>query len=211
MKLDVPLVRQKKDSVECGLACLEMILSYYGEKTKIKDLRNEIKVYDDGIPVALIGSYLLKKGYGAEIVTLNPYIFTLKNSKSIENCKEYFKKLNKEMDRKRPINRFISFLERGGEVIPKIPDEKDIREEISKKRPLLAALTSLFLFDDEPCFNEHYNVITGINNDYIYVNDPLWDKFGGEHRYRIKDFLFGMYAINYSDLSGGSLMKITKK
>ncbi len=44
----VPELRQQSQ-VECGLACLAMILSYYGRKTSISELRTRYKVSRDGL------------------------------------------------------------------------------------------------------------------------------------------------------------------
>ena len=91
-----------------------------------------------------------------------------------------------------------------------IPDEHDIREEVEAERPLIALLTSLFLTDkNPPVFNAHFNVITGIDEESVYVQDPLPDE-GGEHRYPIKDYLYGVYASAAADIDNASIIKIKK-
>ncbi|HIH31759.1 TPA: hypothetical protein HA235_03565 [Candidatus Woesearchaeota archaeon] len=44
MKLDVPLIRQPKGSVDCGIAGLAMIMKYYGSNVSFEKLKNEISV-----------------------------------------------------------------------------------------------------------------------------------------------------------------------
>ena len=72
-------------------------------------------------------------------------------------------------------------------------------------------ITSNFLLFDKPIFNFHFNLITGIDETHIYVNDPLWDYRGGKHKYLINDFMYAIYASAYGDLDNASLMKIRKK
>lgn len=68
-----------------------------------------------------------------------------------------------------------------------------------------------FLYGKDPIFNFHLNVITGIDENYIYVNDPLWDERGGKKKYKKKDFFYGLYASAYADLDNASLMIIKSK
>ncbi len=55
IKLNVPLIRQDKDSRDCGLAGLCMILNYYGIKTSISELKEEIEVDKKGTYVTQLG------------------------------------------------------------------------------------------------------------------------------------------------------------
>lgn len=67
-----------------------------------------------------------------------------------------------------------------------------------------------YLFD-KAIFNFHFNIITGIDEKHIYVNDPMWDYRGGEQKYEINDFMYAIYASTYGDLDNASIMKIKKK
>ena len=78
-------------------------------------------------------------------------------------------------------------------------------------RPLGALITSNFLLFDKASFNFHFNLITGIDNEFIYVNDPMWDYRGGKHKYPINDFMYAVYASAHGDLDNASIMKIKKK
>src|SRR5688572_30268133 len=44
----VPVVRQMS-AVECGAACLSMVLSYYGHKTPVSECREELGTGRDGV------------------------------------------------------------------------------------------------------------------------------------------------------------------
>lgn len=64
MKLDVPIIRQEKDSVDCGLACLSMLMKYSGIEKSLSELKKEIKVYEGmGTYAPQLGKYLVENGF----------------------------------------------------------------------------------------------------------------------------------------------------
>jgi hypothetical protein len=216
MKLDVPIVLQTENSLDCGLACVSMLLKYYSIEKSIDELKKEIKIFENvGTYVPQIGEYLIQQGFDVEIVTLNPHLFTNKfKEKSQEELLSFLKetlKNTKKESFKDPLNFFIKFIESGGKIKIKIPDIEDIKEEISQGRPLGALITSNFLLFDKPIFNFHFNIINGFDNKSVYVNDPMWDYRGGNQKYPINDFLYGLYASAYGDLDNASLMKVKKR
>lgn len=213
MKINVPLIRQPKNSAYCGLAGISMILKYYGIDESIEKIKKDMNIYKVGTFVPQQGSYFLKKGFEVEIITLHPGLFTLKDrnmsSKRIpQRLKSIYRK-SKKRD-KIVLNYFMEFLQNGGGITVKIPDINDIKEEINKKRPLLVLVTSNFLLGSKPRFNFHANVVTGLDKKYIYANDPSWDERGGRNKYLINDFFYGLYASAYGDYDNSTLMKIRK-
>jgi len=71
-------------------------------------------------------------------------------------------------------------------------------------------MTTNFIYGKEPKFNFHFNIITGIDDKYVYVNDPLPDSRGGKKKYTKKDFFYGLYASAYGDLDNVSLLLVRK-
>ena len=102
MMLDIPVIRQEKDSLDCGLACLSMLLGYYNIKKTVLDLKRDIKVYDGvGTYVPQLGRYLLDNGFEVEIVTINPHLFTKKLSvKSHKELIAYFDNFDRKTEKK---------------------------------------------------------------------------------------------------------------
>lgn len=216
MKLNVPIIRQEKNSIDCGLACLAMLMKYYDIDKSIDEMKKDIKVYEGmGTYAPQLGKYLIKNGFDIEIITMNPYLFTKKfNNHSPEDLIKYFENLyekTKKDNFKEPLRFFNEFIKAGGKLTLKVPTIEDIREEISNDRPLGALITSNFLLFDKANFNFHFNIITGIDEKYIYVNDPMWDYRGGKQKYEIDDFIYAVYASAYGDLDNASIMKIKKK
>ncbi len=213
MKLDVSLISQEKKSVLCGVAGVRMLLAYYGVNKSPEEIIKEVKIYPDwGTYMPQWGIYLINKGFQAEIITANPKMFMAedlgkKPEQLAETLSEVFREAKNEKD-KRAISHYRDFLRKGGVINVKIPMHKDIEEEIKNKRPILVELTTNFLLGLRRGFNFHFNVITGIDEEYIYVNDPLEDV--GEQKYPIQNFMFGMYASSHGSPDEGCLMKVRK-
>lgn len=221
MKLEVPLLRQAKQSADCGPACVSMLLSYYGVKKNPKKVSEEIRSldpYKDRMTYTpQLGSYLIDQGFKAELVTLNPF-FCFYKDRGKEVHLEKFERLYELMkDRpdphdwiKRSAKFFVDFIGRGGRVTARIPDEKDVKGEIENSRPVFAQLDSRVLYKTRAGKFYHFNIITGIDRGDIYVNDPLPYKGGGRKSYPIKDFLFAVYATASASPDNACLLKISK-
>ncbi len=186
MKLDVPLIRQAPNSVDCGLTCVEMILAYYG-KAKPEDLE-KMQKFPDGTYGPQLGTFLMKQGFVVEQVLLNPGLFTV-HDKTLSH-EDIVQKISvakaKKVINKRALRFMREYAKAGGKFTIAIPTEQHIREEIQSKRPLIALLTSNFLLGKEGKFNFHFNVITGIDDEFVYVNDPLSSEQGGNTRIESK-------------------------
>ncbi len=215
MKLDIPLETQKKGSLDCGIISLLMVFKYFGIKKSFIEVQKELKVDEVGTYAPQIGTFMLKNGFSVELMTQHPGIFTIidrgKSQKEILHHMEELLQKEEKDQKKKVLKYFIEFLKNGGNVTVKIPGVVDIKKSIKQRSPLIALLTTLFLTEIEPEFNFHFNVVTGIDKDFVYLNDPLPDNWGGKKECNINDFLFGLYASSYGDLDNGSLLKISKK
>ena len=216
MKLNVPLIRQES-SDDCGLACLSMLMKYYDIDKSVTELKEDIKVYEGlGTYAPQLGKYLIENKFEVEIITMNPYLFTRQfgdksQGELIKNFEDLHGKTKKDHQFKEQLRFFKEFMELGGKLNLKVPTINDIKGEISNKRPLNAVITSNFLLSDKAGFNLHFNIITGIDEEFIYVNDPLDNYKGGNQKYEINDFMYAIYASASGDLDSASIMKIIKK
>lgn len=221
MKLDVPLFRQSKDSVECGLISLKMINSYYRKSSELLNLAKLIK-QQGGVYSPQLALEALSHGYSIEIVTRNPLLVwkehkNLTQQKIVAKLKEKLKNLTEEKD-KVPVRYFIKFLEKGGILNIRIPSKEDIEEEIKQKRPLIVFLTTSTLYqknladttNNKINYTFHTVVVTDIQNGKVFINDPFWGEEGGEKEYPIDEFLYAVYASALGDLDNACFMKIRK-
>ncbi len=215
MKLNVPLVRQPKNSSECGIASVAMLLEYYGVPCEYEKLRGQFKITDWGTASPQLGLWLLQHGFEVEIVTMHPALFNSKiKPRTKEGMLRHLKSLRpamKKPDSKLVLGYFIKFVEAGGKILPKVPGIDDIKSEISAKRPLIALLTHWFLHKTkEPCFTFHFNVVTGIDDKSIYVNDPDWNSPGGKSKHDIQEYLYAVYASAYGEIDNACFIKVKR-
>lgn len=110
-----------------------------------------------------------------------------------------------------PLDFFIRFIKKGGILSIRVPTKIDISKEIFEGRPVCALITSNFLIHDKAGFNFHFNLVTGIDENFIYANDPLLDNRGGQHKYLIDDFFFALHSSAHGDLDNASIMLLKKK
>ena len=200
-----------------------MILQYYGKReANLAKMKKEIKLRKKiGTYIPQLGLHLMENGFETEIVIQNPYILTVKDrGKSQKLLLKQIKKVYAAYKRKKKKSRsrldsleyFIEYLEKGGKVKVKVPDEEDIKTEARAGRPLIAAMTNWFMLSGEPFFNGHFVIVRGIDKKYVYVNDPIKEPDADvKSRYPIKDFFFGMYANSYGDPDNGSFLLIRKR
>lgn len=214
MRINVPVIKQIGPR-DCGLACVAMILKYYGRGKDSATLAKNIKIQNKlWTYMPQLGKYLIDNGFKVDIITMNPYLFNAPfKKKSQADLLEYLKEFHhstKEKSFKAPSKFFIEFMEAGGRLTVRIPTVEDIKKEIASGRPLLALLTDRFLASYITGFNFHCHVVTGIDDKLIHANDPAQDRFGGKKKYPINDYMYGLYASAHGDLDNASIMKIRK-
>ena len=216
MKLNVPLVRQEKNSEDCGIVCLSMVLKFYNIQKSLTELRQEVKVYPwVWIFMPQLWCYLLKNWFDVEIITLNPHMFTCYHQRqSQKQIKEHIwmlLKQTKDSHAKTSFEYFLEFINTWWKLTADIPSKEDIQEEISQNRPVIALMTSRFLTSSTPWFNAHFNVITWIDDKYMYINDPMPKTFGWKKKYPTETYMYAIHASAHTDIDSASIMKIRKQ
>lgn len=214
MKLDVPLVTQGKGSVDCGLASAAMVFQYYGDDISLSTLKKKLPVDEIGTYNPQIGTFFLENGYTAEIITQHPGLFVLKDrGKTHEQILSHLEKMLRETKKdqdKKVLEYFIEFLKNGGTIRVEVPDTNHVIESINDNQPIIPILTTRFLIasSGNQKFNFHSNVITGIDEEYVYVNDPAYGEYGGKLKHKISDYFYGFYAAAYGDLDNSSFLRV---
>lgn len=214
MNLNVPLFRQKPKTADCWLYCLKMVMEYFWDSIEIEDIRNNIDIDQTGICIWELWNYLLQKGYKVSLITRDPKIFSHNDEISPpNNFNDFFKKINyfdiKTIADKESFFYLKKFVSSGWNITIKIPNQSDIQKNIETWSLMISIMTYKFLFHDTPKFDFHYNVITGIDENHIYANDP-GSTYGGKQKYSIESFFYALYATAFSGIGRASLLCISK-
>jgi len=211
VNLEVPVIRQAPSSPDCVYACFAMLLAFHGEPVPIEDLKGSIEDWF----FTTLGCDLLRRGYAVRMKSLHPSLFTVHDVGRLTTTEGILARLdvvgrkeNLSDDEGLALRYARAFVEQGGVIEAGIPVADDIRREIELGFPLITVFEHNLLGGDLPGSYLHANVITGIDEQYVYVNDPLWDERGGRQRYPIESFLYAIHAATMGDLDNGSLVMV---
>src|SRR5262249_41021296 len=130
MRLDVPMTLQGGDSNHCGLACACMVLNHHGLAASVDGLLREVEIHPVGTYVPQLGSCMLRAGFDATLVTMNPGLFTRRDANmSKDDMLVRFDTLRMKTSgesRRLSLGYFSRFVRDGGEVRVKIPTPEDV-------------------------------------------------------------------------------------
>ena len=163
MDKDVKPYKQRGDT--CAIACLMMVLEYYGkmEKANWYDERRLYKIYGSkyiaGTPFSAIAYNLAKKGLNTTIYHSEQDIFTNKNKVLSDSDFEFAMKEYKE------------YLEMAKSFGTEIKNGININTKLLKKE---IESDNLIILAGELVGGYHAILITGYINDKYIVCDPLY-------------------------------------
>lgn len=215
--LDVPLIHQRYP-MDCGVACLSMVMTYDGVKNKYADL---IKKFDankkdfKGLYLYEMGSLLIDKGYDVTFQSLNTIAFNKKQrSLDQQGIKDHVlwlrdKRYAESKTFKPALDKFVDFTDKGGMVEVKLPTLEDLRAEIDNGRPIIASVTNHFLYGLRVGHNMHFVTIIGYDNQNFYVNDTgkFYNSGRFTNKYKNEDMLYAIYSNTCGDIDNGSILK----
>ncbi len=214
ISLDIPLIQQPVNTPFCGPACLAMLLAHHGINRTVEEITQEITMYDWGTTTPQLALYLEKTGFDTEIITMHPRLFHLGHRFTTrDEVLTHLQQLQPALEASEldaaALHWFISYVKAGGTITTKVPSFQDITRELHAGRPVISMLTHWFLFASqfEPRFTGHFNIITGINDTNILVNDPDWGTpFGGKHVHNKENYLYAIYASAYQSIDNACLL-----
>ncbi len=180
MILKVPTRKQKKNSLHCGVACLQMVMEFFGDKISYNDLVKQLKVYKGkGIYTTDLGILAMKYSYNTLVVYNKSEVLdkTTENltEKDIRKLNRYLKKLKES---KKPFRRILQikkdteFIEAGGKYSTKLPNLDLINKHLKKRFPVIVCLNNRALRSDPDRKSNHFVVVIGKEGNYYIVNDP---------------------------------------
>lgn len=189
MHLDVPYIRQPKESVWCGAASAAMVLKWYGVNMSQKQIAKELPITKRGVSMGRLGQFFLKEGFDATVQFwlqgLEPQMHGLVGG--IEKT-SILEALQKGMRQRRHFRtrdtckEMFTFVRHGGNVCLNPPFLRDIEKSIQQKQPIILQIDSNFGEHQGRTQQGHYVVVKGISNPHngnsqvtypgITIHDP---------------------------------------
>lgn len=178
------------DDETCGATCLHAIYNFYGLKPDLQQLIKEIPRLETGGTLAVsLGIHALQNGFKAKIYTYNLFIF---DPTWFQEEVDLIAKLKEQLKFKSDpkvhwaTDKYLRFLENGGEIKYKELNTKLIRKYLDNNTPLLTGLNATYLYQCAREYENEYNDVKGYSmghfvvlsdyqkkSDEILIADPL--------------------------------------
>jgi len=171
------------DPMECSIACLRMVLDYYGVSIQTKEIYDSIvRDLSGGSFNTEIARFAKMKGFKVECFSYHLGLF---DPSDVSLSKEdLIKKLNTQM--KNPwfskewsllTNSIIQALKNGVDYIIKIPSRDIILTYLKNKVPLIASVSYAALHNKQgDIFEGHDVVLNGFDKESVLFVDPEYAK-----------------------------------
>jgi len=173
-----PIKQVNPDS--CSIACLMMVLDYYGVKVSHQEIFDFIiKATPEGNSfVTEIARFAKSKGFKVDCYAYNLYLTDPSDSKLSK--KKLLQKLEKELrDSKRDkyydlmLKSTIKGIKEGINYIIKKPNLKIIKSYLARSVPLIVTVNYAALHDKQgDPFESHDIVLCGLDGNVVYFVDP---------------------------------------
>lgn len=221
--LTIPIYRQGRGTRSCGLWCLKMIYEYYGLVREIDEISAALQMMPTGVYAQELGYHLRQNGFAARLITrdttrLPVQYATMDRAALREDLAARLAHVAPEHQKQRIyLSGLIRFLDAGGELDVRIPTLDDLARNIAAGHPAICSLDVKALYesdgahaDDDPADwfrlgpGAHYVVVSGVEGDHIWLNDPSSRRHGGIRAYPRERFLYAWYSFQgYALLVGG--------
>ena len=179
--LQIPIKPIKQlDPNSCSIACMMMVLDYYGLKISHKDIFDFIikATPEGGSFITEIARFAKSKGFKVDCYAYNLY---LTDPKDVElSKKKLLEKLEKELnDSKRDkyydlmLESTIKGIKEGVNYIIKKPNFRIIKSYLTRSIPLIVTVNYAALHDEQgDPFESHDIVLCGLEGERVYFADP---------------------------------------
>ena len=193
LDVELPLkMRRQPDDTTCGPTCLHALYNYYGEPIQLNDVIADIHNLEGGGTLAVfLACHALTQGYQATIYTYNLQMFdpTWFNNSKVNIAERLQQQRLAKDDPKLHVatTGYLEFLALGGLLRFKDLNRSLIRGLIRRGIPLLAGLSSTYLYRSSRLFGEddhdddirglpcgHFVLLNGYRREHhsVLVSDP---------------------------------------
>ncbi len=192
------------DDTTCGPTCLQAVYRYFADEVDLNSLIAEVRALPGGGTLAVtLANHALRRGYQATIYTYNVQLFDPTWFAFPADLQQLLReqRAHKKQDERlvHSTERYLEFLDLGGEVRFGHHTSTVIRRYLKKEIPILTGLSATYLY---PCARElendydsvrgepqgHFVVLSGYDRETrrVMVADPLNDNPGfGSHYYAV--------------------------
>lgn len=205
---EVPHYAQER-SMTCGLACVRMLLDFYGYKVSEDEILAETYMHKMGSWYSDLAKPFIERGLKTKIYTINLNIYSpFWAGENVEKLKKRLSKRKEELKGllKTEVERMLQYLDSGGELALEIPDVEVLRNLI-RKQPLIIPINRSFIYRDRIDDAGHYVVVNGFDGDSYTVLDPAQGSPNGFEYQVKKEVLEYAWLANNRD-SDGYLLEI---
>lgn len=186
-------ILSQPDETTCGPTCLHAVYRYYKDYVDLQHTIREVHKFEDGGTLAVwLGCHALERGYDALLYTCNLQMFdpTWFGRENIDLYRKIQQQMHHKKDRKlqRASRAYLDFLRLGGRIRLEDFTRELIRKYLNQGIPILAGLSSTFLYRSareviEPTLEYddirgepggHFVILCGYNKDTknVLVADP---------------------------------------
>lgn len=179
MKIPIKPLKQETPN-DCSIACLRMVLDYYGLKVSRDQIFNFIAkaTPDGGSFLSEIGRFARSKGFGVDLFAYNLYLTDpedshLSRSKLLVKFEERLKDSRRDKYYDLMLKSTIDGVKEGISYIIKRPSLGIIRTYLNKGTPVSVRLNYIALVNKQgDPFDSHDVVLAGLNGKKVYLIDP---------------------------------------
>lgn len=199
-------IAAQPDLVSCGPTCLHGIYGYYGDRTDLKALIQEVSMLDEGGTLdVFLANHALRRGYRVTLYTYNLQLFDptwfLLSPEAMAGRLEQQSRAKPRRKLKLATMGYLRFLELGGRLRFSDLQPALIRRYLNRDIPILTGLSATYLYQDSREIPDsgdsddirgepmgHFVVLSGYNRQtrHVDVADPYeWNPFNRQRYYSV--------------------------
>lgn len=224
-------ISRQPDYFTCGPTALQGVYRFFGDDISVTQLISEIERTENGGTLAVfLGTHALRRGYDATLYTWNLNVFDptwfLKGAEPLASLLLEQKKHKPKARIQQATRGYLDFLELGGRIKMEDLTAHLIRRHLKKDVPILAGLSSTYLYNEPREFGEqclpdnirgtpqgHFVVLCGYDSAErnVMIADPLHpNPLAKEHQQYTVDLDRVMCAIMLGIVTYDSAMLVVQ-
>ncbi len=163
MKVNIPFIKSEKD-IECGQRVLQMVLAHFGEEHSLEEIGKLEETLPSGLTWTVgIAVAARKLGFPVKIISTTNF--------SHDDEIEFYKKNSSDEGQKTLFRLVDESKILGVENIEKNMSIEELQELLSEDS-IPIVLVNWFSLAGREGYHGHFLVLSGYDDEYIYVHNP---------------------------------------